>query len=152
MSDAVSGQVETSTNLGVATVQDGQMQIGCAPRSSVDSELLDAGQMSISVWELAGYKAEISDYFSSWTPNLDSPILGLAETSYKNLFGVEAQTMAVHAGLECGAIEGIYPDTDMISIGPTLENVHSPSERLYIPSVGKLMKLLYSVLEQIPEK
>jgi dipeptidase D len=150
MSDTVPGLVETSSNLGIATIQDGQMQLVSYPRSSVDSELQDMEQMIISVWELAGYPVEITDWYAAWTPDPDSPILGLTKSAYQELFGVEPSVSAVHAGLECGAIGGIYPDMDMISIGPTLEKVHSPSERLYIPSVEKVMALLTEVLSRVP--
>ncbi len=53
--------------------------------------------------------------------------------------------------MECSAIGGIYPDMDMISIGPTLEDVHTPEERLYIPSAQKVMDLVTTTLGQIPE-
>ncbi len=152
MSDAVPGLVETSTNLGITAIQDGQMQLVCYPRSSVDSELQDMEQVITSIWALAGYPAEITGWYAAWTPNPDSPILGLMQSTYLELFGVEPSVSAVHAGLECGAIGGIYPGMDMISIGPTLENVHSPSERLSIPSVDKLMQLLTTVLQHIPDK
>jgi dipeptidase D len=54
MSDAVPGLVETSTNMGITSVQDGQGEVSCYLRSSVDSALEDTGQMIASVWELAG--------------------------------------------------------------------------------------------------
>jgi dipeptidase D len=151
MSDAVPGLVETSTNLGITTAQDGQLQIFCLARSSVDSELQDAAQMIGSVWELAGYQIEISNTSAAWTPNSNSPILGLMQSTYEELYGQQPEVSATHAGLECGAIAGIYPDMDMISIGPTLENVHTPQERLYIPSVQKVMDLVTTTLGQIPE-
>ena len=150
MSDAVPGLVETSTNLGISTGQDGQLQIFCFPRSSVNSELQDAAQMIGSVWELAGYQTEISNTFAAWTPNSNSPILGLMQSTYEDLYGQQPEVSAVHAGLECGALAGIYPDMDMISIGPTLEKVHTTSERMYVPSVQKVMDLLTAVLQQIP--
>ncbi len=39
---------------------------------------------------------------------------------------------------------------DMISIGPTITGAHSPAERLYVPSVERVMSLLSEVLERIP--
>jgi dipeptidase D len=152
MSDTVADLVETSTNLGITNVVDGQMQLISYPRSSVDSELDDISTMIESVWELAGYTPKRSDYFASWTPNPDSPILKLFEDTYVDLFDQQPEVTAVHAGLECGAIGATYPNMDMISIGPTLADVHTPSERLYIPSVHKLMDLLSAVLQQIPEQ
>ncbi len=152
MSDAVSGLVETSNNLGIVDIQDGQMQLASTLRSSVDSQLKDMEGIITSVWELAGYPTEITDWYGAWTPNPDSPVLGLMQSTYRELFGVEAGIMAVHAGLECGAFSVIYPDMDMISIGPNLNNVHSPSERLHIPSVEKVMALLTEVLSRVPDE
>jgi dipeptidase D len=152
MSDAVPGLVETSTNLGIVTVQDGQMEIIMFPRSSVDSGLEDVAQMIASVWDLAGYPAELSDYFAAWTPDADSPISNLMKTTHFDLFGQEPAIAAVHAGLECGEIGATYPEMDMISIGPTIEHGHSPAEDLYIPSVEKAMALLMEVLQRMPEE
>jgi dipeptidase D len=152
MSDAVPGLVETSNNLGIVNVQDGQMQVICFSRSSVGSALEDISQMIACTWELAGYTTEVTDSFEAWTPNASSPILSLMKATYLDLFGQEPGIMAVHAGLECGSISGKYPDMDMISIGPTLAGVHSLQESLFIPSVGKVMALLYEVLQRIPEK
>ena len=53
---------------------------------------------------------------------------------------------AIHAGLECGLFLEKSPNLDMISIGPTIKGVHSPDERLYIPSVDKFWKLLIEIL------
>lgn len=41
---------------------------------------------------------------------------------------------------------------DMISFGPTMIGVHSPDERLLIPTVEKFWIHLLDVLANIPEK
>jgi dipeptidase D len=149
MSDSVPGLVETSTNLGITSAQDGQLAIVCFPRSSVNSEILDSAQMIASVWELAGYTAETSNYFSAWPPDSNSAILALMQATYADLFAKDPQVGAVHAGLECGAVSEIYPDMDMISIGPTLAMVHTVNESLYIPTVQKIMDLVTTTLQNI---
>jgi dipeptidase D len=150
MSDAVPGLVETSTNLGITNVQDGQAEVSYYLRSSVNSALEDTGQMIASVWELAGNPAAFSDAYGGWKPDPDSPILAADAGRVRRSLRRRAIVSAVHAGLECGIIATTYPDMDMISIGPTLENVHSPSERLTISSVARVMDLLTATLEQMP--
>ena len=76
----------------------------------------------------------------------------MAAASYKRLFGVDAKVKAIHAGLECGLFLDKYPSLDMISFGPTLTGVHSPDERMHIPSVDKFWRHLLDVLANIPEK
>ncbi|MCP4166890.1 MAG: aminoacyl-histidine dipeptidase [Chloroflexi bacterium] len=45
-----------------------------------------------------------------------------------------------------------YPNLDMISIGPTLQEVHTLGEKLRIASVQKLTDLLQETPTRIPEK
>ena len=152
MSDAVPGLVETSTNMGIVKAADGQLAMTCYPRSSVDTELDDINQMIASVWNLAGVDVVFSGRFAGWNPNPDSPILLLMEDMYKEMYGQEPKITAVHAGLECGTIVSKYPSMDAISIGPTIQGVHTPNERMQVPSVKKLNDFLLETLKQIPEK
>jgi dipeptidase D len=150
MSDSVPGLVETSNNMGVVTTEDGFVEAINLARSSVDSELTDAGMMVISDWDLAGGQYAITNRYPGWDPNPDSPLLGLFEETYNALYGVDASYVAIHAGLECGTAASKYPEMDLISIGPTLIDVHSPTERLQISTVPKIVDLLVGVLGQIP--
>ena len=149
MSDSVPGLVETSNNLGVVTTENGFVKATNLARSSVDSELTDAGVMVMSVWDLAGGQYAVTDQYPGWDPNPNSPLLALFEQTYKQLYGVDASYVALHAGLECGTVAGKYPQMDMISIGPTLVDVHSPTERLQVSTVPKVVDLLVEVLGQI---
>ena len=150
MSDSVPGLVETSNNLGVVTTENGLVTAINLARSSVDSELTDAGVMVMSDWDLAGGQYAVTDRYPGWDPNPNSPLLALFEQTYKQIFGVDASYVALHAGLECGTVASKYPTMDLISIGPTLVDVHSPTERLQVSTVPKVVDLLVAVLGQIP--
>jgi dipeptidase D len=152
MSDAVPGLVETSTNMGIVKAADGQLAVTYYPRSSVDTELDDINQMIASVWDLAGVDVAFSGRFSGWNPNPNSPILLLMQDVYKEMYGQDPDVTAVHAGLECGTIVSKYSGMDAISIGPTLQDVHTPNERIQVASVKKLNDFLIETLKQIPEK
>jgi dipeptidase D len=149
MSDAVPGLVETSTNLGTVKAADGQLAAGFLVRSAVDSARDDVRQMIGSVWELAGAETTTHDAYSGWTPDPDSPLLGLMQRVYRDLYDRESEVMAIHAGLETSVIGAKYPGLDMISVGPTMQNVHSPREQMEVVSVGKVYDLLVAVLERI---
>ena len=118
-------------------------------RSSVESAKYAAAQAVESVFELAGAKVAHSDGYPGWTPSLKSHILNVTSETYKRLFDTEAKVRAIHAGLECGLFLEKYPELDMVSFGPTLRGVHSPDERLDIPSVDKFWQLLCEVLANI---
>ena len=105
-----------------------------------------------TVFEMAGASVSFGDGYPGWKPNPHSEILEIAAESYKRLFGVDAKIKAIHAGLECGLFLDKYPSLDMISFGPTLQGVHSPDERMLIPTVQKFWDHLLDILKHIPGK
>ncbi len=153
MSRDIPGLVETSTNLASVKMKPGNIiRIETSQRSSIESSKQDIANMVRTVFEMGGAKISFGDGYPGWKPNPHSEILEIATESYKRLFGVGAQVKAIHAGLECGLFLAKYPTLDMISFGPTLRGVHSPDERMHIPSVEKFWKHLLDILIHIPVK
>lgn len=152
MSDSMKNLVETSTNLAIVKSDDKTIKISCLLRSSVDSAKMDLAQMMQNVFELAKAKCNFTGAYPGWKPNMKSPILKTMQTTYKSLYGKTPKIMAIHAGLECGLLGGVYPSWDMISFGPTIMNPHSPDERVNIASVEKFWNYLLETLKNIPNK
>ena len=90
-----------------------------------------------------------SDRYPGWKPNPNTTILNVSVEAYKELFGKSPVVRAIHAGLECGLFSTKYPDVEMIGFGPTLRDVHSPKERLLIPTVEMTWDLLVKVVEKL---
>ncbi|MCK9206936.1 MAG: aminoacyl-histidine dipeptidase [Salinivirgaceae bacterium] len=152
MSHELPGLVETSTNLASIKFHEGNLiEIVTSQRSSIDSSKRDIANMVSSVFHLAEAQVQHSDGYPGWKPNKNSEILKIAEDSYHKLFGHKPVVRAIHAGLECGLFLEKYPEMDMISIGPTLRNVHSPDEKINIATVGKFWDHLLDVLKNIPK-
>ena len=152
MSDQMPGLVETSNNTAIVKTEGDRFIIKTLMRSSVDSAKEFLAEKMRAVIELAGGTVSFTGGYSGWAPDNNSRILHTMKEVYKNLYGKEPAVMAIHAGLECGILGGIYPDWDMISCGPTILSPHSPDERVNIPSVGKWWNFIKKVLEEIPEK
>ena len=87
------------------------------------------------------------DGYPGWTPNVHSPLLEATKQAYIDLFHTAPQVLAIHAGLECGLFLKKYPYLDMVSIGPQMYGVHSPQERLSIPSTARCYQWLRHTLE-----
>jgi dipeptidase D len=152
MSDSMPGLVETSTNLARVFTKDGAFFAQCLLRSSVDSAKEALGEKIASVFELAGANVSFSGAYPGWKPNMQSPILKTMKEVYSNKFGKVPEIKAIHAGLECGLIGGVFPNLDMISFGPTIRNPHSPDEKVKIDTVDMFWKFLVEVLQQVPAK
>lgn len=152
MSRDLEGLVETSTNLASVKMKaDNQILVTTSQRSSVDSRKIDIANQVEAVFTLAGAAVEHGEGYPAWTPNLDSTIMKLASDAYEELYGVRPAIKAIHAGLECSLFQQNYPGLDMVSFGPTLRDVHSPSERMHIPAVERFYQQLRRTLEKVAD-
>ncbi len=152
MSQSVKGLVETSNNLAIVKCINGKFEAYNLTRSSVDSSKEATAWKIAAVFHLIGAEVSLSGSYPGWKPNMNSPILKTMKEVYKNKFGKLPEVKAIHAGLECGILGGVYPNLDMISFGPTIKYPHSPDEKVYVPSVKKFYDFLCETLKQIPEK
>ncbi|MCM1452561.1 MAG: aminoacyl-histidine dipeptidase [Clostridium sp.] len=150
MSRDLEGLVETSTNLASVKMKENNQILVCtSQRSSVESRKWDIAHQVEAVFTLAGAKATHGDGYPGWQPNMNSPIMKIASDAYEELYGIKPEIMAIHAGLECGLFLTKFPNLDMVSFGPTLRGVHSPSEKMHIPAVEKFWQQLRRIIEKV---
>jgi dipeptidase D len=149
MSADIPGLVETSTNVAVVSTDKKTISIVTSQRSSVASEIDEIAETVRTVLELAGAEVASSDGYPGWKPDLNSEVLKTARAVYSEMFGKEPLIKAIHAGLECGIIGEKNPGMDMVSLGPTLENVHSPDEAVHVESVERFFDYLTALLRKI---
>lgn len=145
----IDGLVETSNNLATIDTESGEAVIGTSTRSSISTALQALRDRISACGRLAGASVKENDPYPGWMPNVDSKVLATFKKVHKDVLGEEPETIAIHAGLECGIIGEKFPGMDMISFGPTMENPHSPDERVNVPSVEKFWTLLGAMLEEL---
>ncbi len=144
--------VETSTNLAAVKMKsDNEIIITTSQRSSVESRKWDIANQVEAVFTLAGAHVTHGDGYPGWQPDMNSPIMKIASDAYEELYGVKPAIKAIHAGLECGLFKSVYPELDMVSFGPTLRDVHSPSEKMFIPAVERFWQQLRRILEKVAD-
>jgi len=141
--------VNTSTNLATISVKEDTVVIGMSSRSPMKSALQDMRDRIKATALLSGAKVSEGTPYPGWKPDLQSKILGLSKKIFKDMFKQDPKIEAIHAGLECGIIGEKFPGMDMISIGPTLKNPHSPEEQLHISTVDKFYNYLLKILESV---
>jgi dipeptidase D len=149
MSREVEGLVETSNNLAVVKTEDEQVTVWVSYRSSIMPALHAVRRQVDSIFKLAGAQVEVDDAYPGWKPNPNSAIVKTTSSVYEKLFGAAPELKAIHAGLECGLLIEKIPDMDAVSIGPQIENAHSPDERVQISSVQKFYKHVAALLEEL---
>ena len=146
MNQDITWLVETSSNLASIRTNDDTIVIVTSQRSTTISARDNMCRTIAAAFQLAGAEVEIGDGYPGWKPNPHSHLLEVTVDAYKRLFGKEPVVRAIHAGLECGLFSEKYPGLDMVSFGPTLRGVHSPDERLLIPTVQMVWNHLVEVL------
>lgn len=152
MSADIPELVETSNNIARVTIKDGEIEIACLTRSSVESSKLDLANTLRATFELTGCEVEFSGDYPGWTPNMEASILKVVTNVYERLNNEKPHVAACHAGLECGILGQNYPDMEMISFGPNIKGAHSPDERAQISSAQKYWKFVLEILKEIPKK
>jgi dipeptidase D len=149
MSPDVPGLVQTSTNLAIVSAEDGLVEIETSQRSSIESSKQAAGRMVTTFLQFAGFEAHQAGGYPGWKPEPSSDIVRQAQKVHREILGTTPELVAMHAGLECGVIGEKHAGMQMISFGPHIVDVHSPSERLKISSVEPFWRFLKGLLESL---
>jgi len=145
----LNGMVETSSNIAAIHSSENELNILSSQRSNVMSNLENMCATIVATFQLAGAEAWSSDGYPAWKMRAESQLRDTVVNCYEELFGKEPIVRGIHAGLECGLFSERYPQLDMVSFGPTLRDVHTPDERLYIPTVQMVWDHLLLVLKRI---
>ena len=150
--EALADMVETSSNIASVLTRHDGIGVLSSQRSNVMSNLDNMCATIQAVFELAGAKAVSSDGYPAWKMRANSELREIVIATYEELFKKKPIVRGIHAGLECGLFSERYPNLDMVSFGPTLRFVHTPDERLHIPTVQMVWDHLLAILKQIPQK
>lgn len=151
-SDVVKGVVETSLSVGIVGIEENALEVTILSRSLIESGKAEVRSKIRALAALTGATATFSGDYPGWEPDTESAIVPITKQIYDEVLGYESQIKVIHAGLECGLIKKVYPNMDLVSIGPTIRNAHSPDEKVHIPAVQIYWELLTKLLAQVPEK
>lgn len=151
MSPFIDGLVESSANLGVTSLTDDEVCFTVFARSSVAYQATQIGVICATLAEYFGFNFQSEGHVPGWAVNPNSKLTKITCDAYKHLTGEDMIVEPVHAGVECGAFAEKNPHLDMIAIGPTLVDVHTPAETCSIADVKTTTDLLIEILERVAE-
>ncbi|MBQ3252533.1 MAG: aminoacyl-histidine dipeptidase [Oscillospiraceae bacterium] len=148
MSQNIDGLVQTSLNLGIARL-DEDMVLHFSVRSSVEEEKHQLIEKLRQLCLFHGGQFTMTGEYPAWEYRADSPLRDTMCRVYQQMYGKEAQVVAIHAGLECGLLGKKLPGLDCVSIGPEMHDIHTSREKLGIASVERTWQFLLEVLKEI---
>ena len=152
LSPSIPGLVESSANTGVAELGENDFSFLVHQRSSEPARTAEMKRDFLAKAEAHGFSLEVLTSSPAWPVRPDSELVDICARQYKALTGKEIRVEPVHAGLECGAFASKNPGLDIISIGPTIVDIHSPKETLILSSVYGCEALVRGILKEISEK
>ena len=148
-SDVIKNVVESSLSIGVLKTLEDKIEGTILIRSLIESGKEYVEDTLTSLAKLTGATVEFSGSYPGWKPVNDTAILTLMKKHCAEVLGKEPEIKVIHAGLECGLLKKHYPNIEMISVGPTIRNAHSPDEKVQISTVQTYWELLTKVLANI---
>ena len=149
MSPFVKQLVESSQNIGLLAMEAQKITLGAMGRSCSLYRGEELSAISQCISELCGFRFAAGEHVPAWALNPNSKLTPIACEEYQRLTGREMIVEPVHGGLECGAFFEKCPGLDMIAIGPSLKDVHTPKETCDIESVAVTADLIEAILGRL---
>jgi len=149
MSREPEGLVELSRNLGVIYTEGNAVHFVFSTRSALESRLdATVGELD-ALASVIGATARHHGRYPGWKYDPKSPLRDAYLEAYEKVCGKKAEIYVIHAGLECGMIASKIPDMDIISIGPSMYNIHSPDEALSLSDTEIFWKTLVELIQSL---
>ena len=147
----VEGLVQTSLNLGIlATEADSVVATFCV-RSNMNTQKEMLLQKLELLCDLLGGKISVSGSYPAWEFREDSPLRSLIVEVFTEQYGHAPKIEVLHGGVECGMLADKLPGLDAVSMGPEVNQIHTPRERMYISSVQRTWRFLLGALEALKD-
>ncbi len=143
---AMPDTVETSLNMGIIRTTGKEITVKMSLRSSVASRREELARRIRAVCESFGLVFEVRGSYPAWEYRPDSGLREKILRIYKEEYGREPVFQGIHAGLECGILSEKIRDLDCVSMGPDIMDIHTPKERLSIPSTQRVYALVKKIL------
>ena len=141
--------VETSGNIAMIELNDGVVKLCESMRSNIAEQLVNYRDMNIALADNLGFIMTVGEEYPGWDYNPKSHLIDLYASAYESVHGEKPIISAIHAGLECGLLKDKLGDTLVISIGPDVEDVHTPNERLHLKSCKNLISTIIEFVSKI---
>jgi len=146
MSEDIPNLVQTSLNMGICKLGE-KFTATFSVRSSVNSEKLELLEKLHALSDLFGGEYVLHGQYPAWEYKKESYLRDTMVRVYRDMFGKDAKVLAIHAGLECGLLGEKIPGLDCVSIGPSMQDIHTSREKLDIASTKRTWEFLLEVLK-----
>lgn len=140
---------DTSLNLGTIALNVEGCSISYMVRSAIMTKCSYISNKVIEIAKLFGFEVGDKNSYPEWKYKKKSHLRDKIEELSVRINNDKMVPKVTHGGLECGILLSNAEEIDAISIGPTIDGAHSINEKLTIPTVNKIYKILVQLINEI---
>ena len=137
---------QTSLNLGILKSEEDHVTAVYLVRSSVNSQKKYLQKKVERLVQLLGGSTEVKGAYPAWERAERSPLCDELSAIYEKQTGKKPVIAVIHGGLECGLLAAKMEGLDCVSIGPDMEGIHTPDEKLSLASTQRTWNFLLEAL------
>lgn len=95
-----------------------------------------------------GFNTELEYISTPWIANPNSRLVDIALKEIKTIYS-DSECKNSQGDIECSIIKQLYPDLEICSFGPKIENHHKETEKMKSENVNNFMKILISTIKKV---
>lgn len=142
--------VETSCNLSLVRTKQDTIAIALLARSLKDHGLDDViDKLDCICSLLDNVDVGFTGRSFGWTSPKSNQLIEILKRHYQEQAGIDIGVTSIHAGLETGYFAKANPKLQMVSLGPTVRNAHSPDEFCSVEHTRQVYTILRSTLAEL---
>ncbi|MCF0107258.1 MAG: beta-Ala-His dipeptidase [Holdemanella sp.] len=149
MSQSIPDLPVLSLNLGILKTLEDKVILHFSIRSPLSSRRNTLSNKLICIGKAYGATGVCESDYPGWNYDPDSKMRNLLKTYFKETTGKDLIEMATHGGLETGIFKGKIKELDIVTLGPDMDDIHTPQERLYLDSYERVYKQLIGFIETL---
>lgn len=146
---SMEGLSTASSNLGVITTNEDAIILHISLRGAMESYVDTMAMELDALAQTFGFSSDHEARYPSWSYRADSPMRECLKDVCQQVLGKPLQMVAVHGGLECGVFKAMDEDMDIVTMGPKMQDIHTPQEALDLASFDATFTLLKTYLEAL---
>lgn len=143
------GLTVASSNTGTLKIVDGKIVSECHTRGALTSYLDSMEEEQEFVCSAFHIDREVIGIVAPFDYIENSAIRNALSVAFHEVTGRELQPVFVHGGIEAGYFKLLYPEMDIVTIGPLVLDEHMVSERINLQSFDEIWQVLVRLLASL---
>lgn len=146
---SMEGLTTASMNAAVVTQDQQELMINCSVRGALESYIDEIAEEIELLASTFGFTTHREARYPAWSYDAKSDMRETLQSVFQERYGTELELLAVHGGLECGVFKAMDEDMDIVTMGPIMEDIHTPKERMDLASFDRTYELLTAFLAKL---